>query len=143
VFRWVEHTSELDLELESTTVEALFEEALGALNELIGNDGRLTGSTTSHLSREVEIQADDRPALLAAWLATSTTRSTSLYASGASSASPLFEGERTAIPRRSSSRRCRAGRSGRSSRSARATRRRQGLRAITVGRSTGEADRLR
>ena len=36
---------------------------------------------------------------------TSTTRSTSLYANGASSASPLFDGERTTMPRSSSWRR--------------------------------------
>jgi SHS2 domain-containing protein len=69
VFRWVEHTGELELELESTTAETLFEEALAALADLIGNDERLSGSTpTRHLSREVDIQAGDRPALLAAWL---------------------------------------------------------------------------
>jgi SHS2 domain-containing protein len=69
VFRWVEHTGELELELESTTAEELFEEALAALAEVIGNDERRSGSTpTSHRSRAVEVQAGDRPALLAAWL---------------------------------------------------------------------------
>ncbi len=69
MFRWVEHTGELELELESTTAEELFAEALAALAELMRNDERLRGSTpTGHLSREVDIQADDRPALLAAWL---------------------------------------------------------------------------
>jgi SHS2 domain-containing protein len=69
VFRWVEHTGELELEIESPTAEELFTDALAALAELLGDDGRLSGSEPlSHLSREVTVRADDRPALLAAWL---------------------------------------------------------------------------
>src|SRR5207248_5156674 len=40
-----------------------------------------------------------------AWATTSTTRSTSLYANGASSARPVGDGQRTTIPCGSSSRR--------------------------------------
>lgn len=63
MFRWVDHTGELELEIESLTREELFAEALAALAELLGNGeaGRLR-------SQDVTVQADDNPALFAAWL---------------------------------------------------------------------------
>ena len=67
--RWVDHTAELELELEAPTEEALFEEALAALAELLG-DERPGGSEPLGAPgvREVTVRADDRPTLLAAWL---------------------------------------------------------------------------
>jgi SHS2 domain-containing protein len=62
VFRWVEHTSELELELETPTAEDAFAEALAALAELLG-DG-----PGAPLSREVVVEGSDLPTLLAAWL---------------------------------------------------------------------------
>jgi SHS2 domain-containing protein len=63
VFRWIEHTGELELELESASAEDLFADALAALTEVLenGERGRLR-------SRELTVRAEDRPALLAAWL---------------------------------------------------------------------------
>lgn len=61
--RWVDHTAELELRLDSPTETAVFEDALTALSELL-RDGSGRGGT----SFEVEIQAGDRATLLANWL---------------------------------------------------------------------------
>ena len=63
MFRWVEHTGELELEITAATAEEAFAEALVALAELLG-DGR----TGSPQSRRIVVRAADLPALLAAWL---------------------------------------------------------------------------
>jgi SHS2 domain-containing protein len=63
VFRWVEHTGELELEIESATGEEVFADALAALRELLGD-----GEESETRSYDVTVRADDRPALLAAWL---------------------------------------------------------------------------
>lgn len=61
-FRWVDHTAELELEIEAPSEEAVFEEALAALAELAGDaDGPST-------TREVEVEAPDRALLLVEWL---------------------------------------------------------------------------
>jgi SHS2 domain-containing protein len=62
VFRWVEHTAELGLEIEARSPEAVFEEALAAFAELVG-DGDGTPMT-----REVEVEADEPALLLVDWL---------------------------------------------------------------------------
>ena len=36
-YRWLEHTSELELHIDAATEEAVFEQALQALSELIGD----------------------------------------------------------------------------------------------------------
>jgi SHS2 domain-containing protein len=62
VFRWLEHTAELGLEIEAPSREAVFEEALAAFAELVGGgDGPLT-------ARDVEAQADEPGLLLVEWL---------------------------------------------------------------------------
>jgi SHS2 domain-containing protein len=62
VFRWLEHTAELGLEIEAPSREAVFEEALAAFAELVGGgDGPLT-------TREVEVEADEPGLLLVEWL---------------------------------------------------------------------------
>jgi SHS2 domain-containing protein len=62
VFRWLEHTAELGLEIEARSREAVFEEALAAFAELVGGgDGPLT-------TREVEVEADEPGLLLVEWL---------------------------------------------------------------------------
>jgi SHS2 domain-containing protein len=63
VYRWVEHTGELELEIEAPTEEAVFAEALRAFAELVG-DGR----PMNLRRREIELAADDRDILLAEWL---------------------------------------------------------------------------
>jgi protein archease len=63
VYRWVEHTAELQLELEAPTEEALFADALAAFAELVGREP--AGEPDAH---EVRASAPDRAALLAEWL---------------------------------------------------------------------------
>src|ERR671934_2881521 len=67
MYRWIDHTSELELHIEAPSEEAVFEDAARALAELLGGDGRDLDSAES-VSREVTVEADDRAALLAAWL---------------------------------------------------------------------------
>jgi SHS2 domain-containing protein len=62
VFRWVEHTAELELELEAPSEEAVFGEALAAFAELVRNGGGPA------VTREIELQADEPAMLLVEWL---------------------------------------------------------------------------
>jgi SHS2 domain-containing protein len=62
VYRWVDHTAEVELAIEAGAEREVFADALTALGELLGiddGDGQ---------QRRVCVQAPDRPALLAAWL---------------------------------------------------------------------------
>jgi SHS2 domain-containing protein len=62
MFRWVEHTAELELEIEAPTREAVFEDSLAALAELVRNgDG-------SPAAWEIALEADDPAMLLVDWL---------------------------------------------------------------------------
>jgi SHS2 domain-containing protein len=63
VYRWVEHTAELELAIEARSEREVLEEALAALAELLGmrSDG-------ARETRRVLVVASDRPALLAGWL---------------------------------------------------------------------------
>ena len=62
MYRFVDHTAELEVELESETAEGVLLEALRALAELLGPaDGEV-------VERAVDLSAGDLPALLAAWL---------------------------------------------------------------------------
>jgi SHS2 domain-containing protein len=62
MYRFVEHTAELELELEASSPEGVLAEALRAFAELAGaGDGET-------VERRVEVTAPDLPALLAAWL---------------------------------------------------------------------------
>jgi SHS2 domain-containing protein len=67
VYRWLDHTAELELEIEASSERAVFEQALAALGELLAErtepDG--TGATARF---EIAASAPDRPALLAEWL---------------------------------------------------------------------------
>lgn len=62
--RFVEHTGEVELELEAPTRAGLFEEAVIALGELVTLD---TGALPA-AAWEVSVSAGDNAALLAAWL---------------------------------------------------------------------------
>jgi SHS2 domain-containing protein len=62
-YRFLEHTGEVELELEATSEETLFAEALAALRELTG--GSEAGMPER---RELEIVAPDSSLLLADWL---------------------------------------------------------------------------
>jgi SHS2 domain-containing protein len=64
VHRWVDHTSEVELEVEAATEEDVFREAAAALGELL--DGELSRAPRSVT---VAASAGDRATLLAEWLA--------------------------------------------------------------------------
>lgn len=63
MYRWVDHTAELELHIEAATPRQVFEEAVAAYAELVA-DGT-EGETVVH---ELWLTAPDRAALLARWL---------------------------------------------------------------------------
>ncbi|MBV9415202.1 MAG: archease [Solirubrobacterales bacterium] len=71
-YRWVDHTSEVELEIEAAGEHEVLEAAVRALAELHGID--TTGPTTDRpltahaTDRRLTAHAADRPALLAAWM---------------------------------------------------------------------------
>jgi SHS2 domain-containing protein len=64
VHRWVDHTSELQLEIEAASEEDVFAEALEAFRELLGEEP--SGAADR---RDVHVVSADRTTLLADWLA--------------------------------------------------------------------------
>jgi protein archease len=66
--RWIEHTAELELELEAADEAAVFEEAMVALLELWEEHGGLEGAGGPAHTREVALEAPERTALLADWI---------------------------------------------------------------------------
>jgi len=64
MYRWVDHTAEVELEIEADSEEEVLAEALLALAELLGASAGGPGAER----RAVRVSTDDRPALLAAWL---------------------------------------------------------------------------
>ena len=67
VYRFVDHTAELEVELEAGSPEGVLEEALKAFAELVAEpeDER---ATAEPVERPVKLVASDLPSLLAAWL---------------------------------------------------------------------------
>ena len=65
--RWIEHTAELQLELHARSEAAIFGQAVHALRELLEDDE--APATGSRAERAIEVEATDRGALLAEWLA--------------------------------------------------------------------------
>jgi SHS2 domain-containing protein len=63
--RFVDHTAELEVELESDSAEGVLEEALLAFAELAGTGDGRRGEAAEHA---IDLEARDLPALLAAWL---------------------------------------------------------------------------
>jgi len=66
VHRWVEHTGELELELEAGSEREVLAEALEALGQLLAGDDR--PSDRIGAQRTIRVSAPDPPALLAAFL---------------------------------------------------------------------------
>lgn len=64
-YRFVDHTAEMQLELESGTQAGILEDAVLALAELLGGEDAPAGPPAS---REVEVTAEDDASLLAAWV---------------------------------------------------------------------------
>jgi SHS2 domain-containing protein len=62
-YRWIEHTGELEVELEAETPEGVFEQGFAAMRELLAAE-----HPGAPLSRRIELEAPDRAALLADWL---------------------------------------------------------------------------
>ena len=63
VYRWVEHTAELELQIDAPSQEGLFVDALDAFGELVGGDPE--GEPARH---EVFVLSEDPAVLLAEWL---------------------------------------------------------------------------
>jgi len=61
-YRWVDHTAELELEIDSPSEAGVFAEALAAFAELVADD---RGEVAE---RRIELAGDDRAGLLVAWL---------------------------------------------------------------------------
>jgi SHS2 domain-containing protein len=66
MYRWVDHTAELELELAAASPEAVLAEALSAYAELAGEAAAAGGEPVSLV---VDLSARDLPALLVDWLA--------------------------------------------------------------------------
>jgi len=62
-YRWVEHTAEVQLEIEAATEEAVFAHALRALGELLVDDGG-----GEEVWREVAVDGREQATLLVEWL---------------------------------------------------------------------------
>jgi SHS2 domain-containing protein len=63
VYRWIDHTAELELEVEASSPEDVLSEAAAALAALLGGGNGEPAGT-----RAIEVTAGDRAALLAAFL---------------------------------------------------------------------------
>jgi SHS2 domain-containing protein len=74
VYRWLDHTAELELELEAATEREVLSDALDALRELLEGDEKAVSPERRRVPadqlerRVIRAVAGDRPALLAAWL---------------------------------------------------------------------------
>jgi SHS2 domain-containing protein len=63
MYRFVDHTAELEIELEAESAEGVLEQALSAFAELVG-----PAAGGEPVERRVVVDAADLPALLASWL---------------------------------------------------------------------------
>jgi SHS2 domain-containing protein len=63
MYRWIEHTAEVELHVEAETREQVFAEALAAFAELVSREDE--GERAEH---EVAAEAQDDATLLAEWL---------------------------------------------------------------------------
>jgi SHS2 domain-containing protein len=63
MYRWVDHTAEVELHIDAETREAVFTEALAAFAELVSRNDE--GERAEH---DVAIEAQDEAGLLVAWL---------------------------------------------------------------------------
>lgn len=64
MYRWVDHTSEVELEIEAADAAAVFEDALAAVAELVSPEP----AQGEPLERALDVTATDRAVLLADWL---------------------------------------------------------------------------
>jgi SHS2 domain-containing protein len=66
MYRWVDHTAELELRLEAGSEREIFEQALAALGELLAERSEADGGEAARFA--VDASAPDRATLLAEWL---------------------------------------------------------------------------
>jgi SHS2 domain-containing protein len=66
-YRWVDHTAEVELEIEATGEREVLQDALRALAELLGVEAQASAGADANL-RDVAVDAPDRPTLLASWI---------------------------------------------------------------------------
>lgn len=66
-YRWVDHTAEVELEIEAPGEREVLEDALHALAELLGVQAQADAGVDASV-RDVVADAPDRPALLASWI---------------------------------------------------------------------------
>jgi SHS2 domain-containing protein len=66
VFRWAEHTGELELEIEAASEHGVYQDAVRAMAELLGGDRPPQGRPAT---RRVTVAARDRARLLVEFLA--------------------------------------------------------------------------
>lgn len=62
MYRWVEHTAEVELHIEAPSPQDVFREALSAFAEVVGGGGR------EPARHDIWLTAPDRAALLVHWL---------------------------------------------------------------------------
>jgi SHS2 domain-containing protein len=62
-FRWIDHTGELELELEAPNEPGIFEAGLHAMHELLAGD-----EARERMEVPVELSGSDRALLIADWL---------------------------------------------------------------------------
>lgn len=73
-YRWLEHTSELELQISASSEEGVFALVVPAIGELVGGEGERDARTSAtvapaqELTCEVSAAAGDRAALLAAFI---------------------------------------------------------------------------
>jgi protein archease len=67
MYRWNEHTSELELEIRAPSERQVLAEALAAVGELLSEEAS-QADPGSVATRRVLVEGDDRAALLADWL---------------------------------------------------------------------------
>jgi SHS2 domain-containing protein len=63
MYRWVDHTAEVELHIEARTRDEVFADALEAFADLVSRDGE--GERAEH---DVEVEGRDDASLLVAWL---------------------------------------------------------------------------
>ena len=62
-YRWVDHTGELELEIEAPTDQGVFVDALKPFAQLVGED-----HGADHVAREIRLEGRERAVLLVDWL---------------------------------------------------------------------------
>ncbi len=69
MYRWIDHTAELELEVRAASEDDVLAEALAALAEILAGDEGAGERHGPAGARKVVVQAGTRPVLFAEWLA--------------------------------------------------------------------------